>query len=214
MKDLPKEWQDFMYKQANEGGNKGRLDIYNKINIDDAIGDIEQMKKNLEFKNLPGKEIKRRMNAEGGVSQGLDYLAGIERREYAGGGILKTIGKKLIKKTKKPNLKRQMTREEIEDFADEYGIDPRDEYYTFDGTLADAKRILKESQDEYAYMYQQYKMGKLNPVAGEKTQDRLNFLRKKAEEAEMTSDKRLFSINEMKELEDLEKTFKINISAQ
>jgi uncharacterized protein YidB (DUF937 family) len=399
MKDLPKEWQDFMYKQANEGGNKGRLDIYNKINIDDAIGDIEQMKKNLEFKNLPGKEIKRRMNAEGGVSQGLDYLMGIERRGYsegttglnatpqqnamisdmhkrgmdvdtisavvgvstqevqdainsqtpaqvnqlnpigtlskignffsnpvvqgigaiatggltslgtfakgqlfghvagniggniinqkmdnmyqqhlsdrglaggytgtaaqqdalasemsqnyggsnesaggvsaseagmgdgmsdladggrvgyAGGSILKTIGKKIIKKTKKPNLKRQMTREEIEDFADEYGIDPRDEYYTFDGTLADAKRILKESQDEYAYMYQQYKMGKLNPVAGEKTQDRLNFLRKKAEEAEMTSDKRLFSINEMKELEDLEKTFspmgtsnKINIS--
>jgi hypothetical protein len=85
MKDLPKEWQDFMYKQANEGGNKGRLDIYNKINIDDAIGDIEQMKKNLEFKNLPGKEIKRRMNAEGGVSQGLDYLMGIERRGYSEG---------------------------------------------------------------------------------------------------------------------------------
>jgi hypothetical protein len=111
MKDLPKEWQDFMYKQANEGGNKGRLDIYNKINIDDAIGDIEQMKKNLEFKNLPGKEIKRRMNAEGGVSQGLDYLAGIERRGVCRWcSILKTIGKKIIKKTKKPNLKRQMTR--------------------------------------------------------------------------------------------------------
>jgi hypothetical protein len=99
MKDLPKEWQDFMYKQANEGGNKGRLDIYNKINIDDAIGDIEQMKKNLEFKNLPGKEIKRRMNAEGGVSQGLDYLMGIERRGYANGdyavqaGIKNYLGK-------------------------------------------------------------------------------------------------------------------------
>jgi hypothetical protein len=172
----------------------------------------ENDSENLETDNRTEK-------AGGGVSQGLDYLAGIERRGYAGGSILKTIGKKIIKKTKKPNLKRQMTREEIEDFADEYGIDPRDEYYTFDGTLADAKRILKESQDEYAYMYQQYKMGKLNPVAGEKTQDRLNFLRKKAEEAEMTSDKRLFSINEMKELEDLEKTFspmgtsnKINIS--
>jgi hypothetical protein len=81
MKELPKEWQDFMYKQANEGGNKGRLDIYNKINIDDAIGDIEQMKKNLEFKDIPGKEIQRKMNAEGG-SQGLDYLMGIERRGY------------------------------------------------------------------------------------------------------------------------------------
>jgi hypothetical protein len=98
MKDLPKEWQDFMYKQANEGGNKGRLDIYNKINIDDAIGDIEQMKKNLEFKDIPGKEIQRKMNAEGG-SQGLDYLMGIERRGYANGdyavqaGIKNYLGK-------------------------------------------------------------------------------------------------------------------------
>jgi hypothetical protein len=84
IKELPKEWQDLMYKQANEGGNKGRLDIYNKINIDDAIGDIEQMKKNLEFKDIPGKEIQRKMNAEGG-SQGLDYLMGIERRGYSEG---------------------------------------------------------------------------------------------------------------------------------
>jgi hypothetical protein len=80
IKNMPKEWQEFMYKSANEGANQGRLDVYKKINIDDAISEIEQMKKNLEFKNLPGKEIKRRMNAEGGVSQGLDYLAGIERR--------------------------------------------------------------------------------------------------------------------------------------
>jgi hypothetical protein len=63
---MPKEWQDFMYKQANEGGNKGRLDVYNKIDIDDAIGEIEQLKKNLEFKNIPAKEVKRKMNAEGG----------------------------------------------------------------------------------------------------------------------------------------------------
>jgi hypothetical protein len=100
IKNMPKEWQEFMYKSANEGANQGRLDVYKKINIDDAISEIEQMKKNLEFKNLPGKEIKRRMNAEGGVSQGLDYLTGIERRGYAGGSILKTIGKKLIKKPK------------------------------------------------------------------------------------------------------------------
>jgi hypothetical protein len=42
----------------------------------------------------------RTEKAGGGVSQGLDYLAGIERRGYAGGSILKTIGKKLIKKPK------------------------------------------------------------------------------------------------------------------
>ena len=86
IKDMPKEWQDFMYKQANEGGNKGRLDVYNKIDIDDAIGEIEQLKKNLEFKNIPAKEVKRKMNSEGG------------RIEMAGGGlgryVLKLLGKK------------------------------------------------------------------------------------------------------------------------
>jgi hypothetical protein len=86
IKNMPKEWQEFMYKSANEGANQGRLDVYKKINIDDAISEIEQMKKNLEFKNLPGKEIKRRMNAEGGVSQGLDYLMGINRTGFQEGG--------------------------------------------------------------------------------------------------------------------------------
>jgi len=86
IEDLPEKWKDLTYKQFNEGGNKGRLDVYNKIDIDDAIGDIEQMKKNLEFKDIPGKEIQRKMNADGG-SQGLDYLMGIERRGYAEGSM-------------------------------------------------------------------------------------------------------------------------------
>jgi hypothetical protein len=66
IKDLPEEWQDFMLKQANEGGNQGRLDVYNDIDIDSAVEEIEQLKKNLEFKNIPAKEVKRKMNAEGG----------------------------------------------------------------------------------------------------------------------------------------------------
>jgi hypothetical protein len=45
IKNMPKEWQEFMYKSANEGANQGRLDVYKKINIDDAISEIEQMKK-------------------------------------------------------------------------------------------------------------------------------------------------------------------------
>jgi hypothetical protein len=53
----------------------------------------ENDSENLETDNRTEK-------AGGGVSQGLDYLAGIERRGYVGGGILKTIGKKLIKKPK------------------------------------------------------------------------------------------------------------------
>jgi hypothetical protein len=87
MKALPKEHQDKFYKMINEGGNKGRLDIYNKIDIDDAIMDIEQIIKNAEFKNLSEEAVKRKLNSEGG-SQGLDYLMGIERRGYAGGSTL------------------------------------------------------------------------------------------------------------------------------
>jgi len=127
------------------------------------------------------------------------------------GGILKG-GKKILdltkkaKKTKK-DVKRQMTDEEIKDFADEYGIDPTDEYYTFDGTLADAKRILKESEDYKKYMYQQYKKGKLDPVAGEQSPARMKLLRQKLEEAGAIKDKRLISDDELEELYELEKQY-------
>jgi hypothetical protein len=350
MKDLPKEWQDFMYKQANEGGNKGRLDIYNKINIDDAISEIEQMKKNLEFKNLPGKEIKRRMNAEGGVSQGLDYLMGINRTgfqeggttedkelsnptmtsmvmpsirgiqnflsnpvvqgfgsfmlgglpalgnyakgqiggylagkaispmvqarlatesfrdstdgpfggyndfdgtegtfstdtsdtgassggvdsagdggdgyatggrvEYAGGSFLKTIGKKIIKKSKKSNLKRQLTDDEIDDLAADVG--DLDAYLDFDGTVGSAEKIRKQHKEYMDYMYYQYKTGRLDPKPGEMNTSRMQYLRNKRKQAEMTDDPKLFNPNERDELDNLEETFspmgtsnKINIS--
>jgi hypothetical protein len=217
IKNMPKEWQEFMYKSANEGANQGRLDVYKKINIDDAISEIEQMKKNLEFKNLPGKEIKRRMNAEGGVSQGLDYLAGIERRGYAGGSILKTIGKKIIKKTKKPNLKRQLTDDEIDDLAADVG--DLDAYLDFDGTVGSAEKIRKQHKEYMDYMYYQYKTGRLDPKPGEMNTSRMQYLRNKRKQAEMTDDPKLFNPNERDELDNLEETFspmgtsnKINIS--
>ena len=56
-------------------------------------------------------------------------------------------------------------------------------------------------------MFMQYKRGKLDPVAGEGTRDRMNFLRKKSEEAGMVGDRRLFTFDEMRELENLERKF-------
>jgi len=56
----PKDVQPMIYKMANEGGNKGRLDVYNKIDIDEAITDIETMVKNME---LAGG---RKLNSDGG----------------------------------------------------------------------------------------------------------------------------------------------------
>jgi hypothetical protein len=97
---------------------------------------------------------------------------------------------------------RQMTDEEIKDFADEFGIDPTEDYYNFDGTLAGAQKILKDSQDETAYMYQQYKAGRLDPKSGEK--GRKEFLQKKLEEAELSGESKLMSRAERDELADLE----------
>ena len=116
------------------------------------------------------------------------------------------------KKIKKP------TKEDYEDYAE---ILNDSENFVVQGneTFEELDALVKKQKDYEDFMYMQYKRGKLDPVAGENTKDRMNFLRKKAEEAEMTGDRRLFSINEIKELEDLEKTFspmgtsnKINIS--
>jgi hypothetical protein len=158
----------------------------------------------------------RTEKAGGGVSQGLDYLTGIERRGYAGGSILKTIGKKIIKKTKKPNLKRQLTDDEIDDLAADVGeLDA----YDFDGTVGSAEKIRKQHKEYMDYMYYQYKTGRLDPKPGEMNTSRMQYLRNKRKQAEMTDDPKLFNPNERDELDNLEETFspmgtsnKINIS--
>ena len=93
---------------------------------------------------------------------------------------------------------RQMTDDEIRNFADEFGINPTEDYYNFDGTLASAQKILKDSQDETAYMYQQYKAGKLDPAPGEANREK--FLRGKFDEMEASGDKRLMNRDEIEEL--------------
>ena len=125
---------------------------------------------------------------------------------------IKTLVDDVDLKSRKP------TKEEYEEYSQ---ILDDSENFVVQGneTFEELDALVKKQKDYEDFMYTQYKRGKLDPVAGEKTQDRMNFLRKKAEEAEMTGDRRLFSINEIKELEDLEKTFspmgtsnKINIS--
>ena len=125
---------------------------------------------------------------------------------------IKTIVDDVDLKSKKP------TKEEYEEYSQ---ILDDSENFVVQGneTFEELDALVKKQKDYEDFMYMQYKRGKLDPVAGEGTKDRMNFLRKKAEEAELSGDRRLFSINEIKELEDLEKTFspmgtsnKINIS--
>jgi|ETNvirenome_2_30_1030614.scaffolds.fasta_scaffold01396_2 hypothetical protein len=101
------------------------------------------------------------------------------------------------------DYKKQMTNEEIREFADEFGLDPSEEYYNWDGTFADALRLLKESEDETKYMYQQYKAGRLDPKRGEKGREK--FLEKKLEEAELSGESKLITRDEIEELEELKR---------
>jgi hypothetical protein len=113
------------------------------------------------------------------------------------------------------NKSRQLTKEEIQDYEELLGDS---ETWMSEGTVGEAEKALKRSKAEEAYYLTQYKLGKLDPVAGEKTQSRLKFLRDKAEYAEDVKDRRLITVDEINELDELEGIFEpsssrtINIS--
>jgi hypothetical protein len=145
----------------------------------------------------------RTEKAGGGVSQGLDYLTGIERRGYAGGSILKTIGKKIIKKSKKS---KKPTKDDYDEYRE---ILDHPEYEVVQGneTFEQLDELVKKQKDYESYMYAQYKMGKLDPVAGEQSPARMKILQRKLEEAGATKDKRLIDADELQELDKLEKIY-------
>jgi cell division protein ZapA (FtsZ GTPase activity inhibitor) len=121
---------------------------------------------------------------------------------------IKTLVDDVGEKIKKP------TKEDYEDYA-EILNDSENTVVQGTETFDELEALVKKQKDYEASMYQEYKMGKLDPAPGEKSQNRLNFLRKKADEAEMTKDRRLISMDEIQELEELEGTFQprtINIS--
>ena len=121
---------------------------------------------------------------------------------------IKTLVDDVDEKIKRP------TKEDYEDYG-EILNDSENTVVQGTETFEELEALVKKQKDYEASMYQEYKMGRLDPAPGEKSQNRLNFLRKKADEAEMTKDRRLINIDEIQELEDLEGTFQprtINIS--
>jgi hypothetical protein len=104
-----------------------------------------------------------------------------------------------LKKLKKQNPKKQLTDDEIQDLLDELnqGSDAL-EAYSFDGTVGDAQRILKENKAYEAQMFTDYKAGRLDPKPGEK--GRKEFLEKKMEEMKMSGDRKLMTPDEIEEL--------------
>jgi len=147
----------------------------------------------------------------GGVPKGLEAALRAIMRKFGDDAITtadkapqpaKTTQEEIMDfNARNPNPNRQMTDEEITEFADEFGLDPSEDYYNWDGTLADAKRLLKESEDETKYMYQQYKAGRLDPKSGEKGREK--FLENKLEEAELSGESKLITRDEIEELEEL-----------
>ena len=110
------------------------------------------------------------------------------------------------------NKLRKLTQDEIADYEELIGRNS--EEWMSEGTVEEAEKALKRSKAEEAYYLQQYKTGQLDPKPGEKSQSRMRFLQKKAEEAVDVKDKRLFSLDESDELDELERTFnKKNTSA-
>ena len=100
--------------------------------------------------------------------------------------------------------KRQLTEDEYQDFLDEVGGADQLEAYDFDGTVGDAKRIIKEQKDYMSQMEMEFRKGKLDPEPGSRTPQRKRFLQKKLEEAESSGDARLLSREEREELFDLD----------
>ncbi len=141
----------------------------------------------------------------GGIPKGLQAAMQALRKKF-GDDIIKS-GDEIESRSelfddfaaRNPDPNRQMTPDELEDFEMEIGPDQL-EGYDFDGTIGDAQRILKEDKAYEAEMFSQYKMGKLDPEAGDKSPARKRFLEKKLEEMEASGDSKLMTKEEIEEL--------------
>jgi hypothetical protein len=160
----------------------------------------------MEQKIKIGKADGGRIGYAGGkkVVQGLISLL----NKKAGKNVLTTADKLPIpKKTidrdmfrqanNRLNKKRQLTDQEIQDYEMELGDS---ETWMSEGTVGEAENALKNQKAYQAEMYQQYKMGKLDPVAGDKSPARKRFLEQKLEDMEGSGDKRLMTRDEIEEL--------------
>jgi hypothetical protein len=153
-----------------------------------------------------------RIGFKGGSSKKILDLINKANKELKAKKSMETIDRKTgeIGPAKEPVMtaeskSRKLTQDEIADYEELIGRDS--EQWMSEGTVEEAEKALKRSKAEEAYYRTQYKLGKLDPAPGEKTEARMKFLQKKAEEAADVKDRRLFTLDEMKELDELENIF-------
>jgi len=145
-----------------------------------------------KYKNLTQKDIDRI------VDQSNDWVF---QRDPDNLYVKGSIGKKegvFMEDGKTPDY--DYYKEILDDAEDSRGFN-----VAGDETIEELLRREKDMKDEYDYMYDQYKIGKLDPEPGSKSPARLNLLKKRQEEAELTKDYRLFSRDDAEELDELEK---------
>jgi hypothetical protein len=124
---------------------------------------------------------------------------------FAIGGFVARGALKLIKELSKiKNKSKTLTDDQIRDLEVELGDT---EGWLSEGTVKEALEAVKRRKDELEYYYGQYRTGKLDPQPGEINRSRLDFLKRRAEDAEMSGDSRLISRDELDELDSLEKRF-------
>ena len=168
-----------------------------------------------DFKNIEDEEeteskaMGGRIGYAGGAGKkGVQALLDLVRDKFGKKAITtadkapippKTLERDMFKAAdKRLSDKREMTEDEIYDFAEEIGGEL--DAYDFDGTVGSAKRILKEHKEYMDDMYRQYRMGKLDPEPGDKSEARKIFLQNKLDEMEATGDRKLMTVDEIEEL--------------
>jgi len=200
---------------------EGMFDLPKRKNPPQGLTDEEmaQLNKEIDQENILKKfdPEDREPNAVGGrvgfaigsLPKGIQALAKQLNKKF-GKGTIKTADeidrpqsakdKEMFEKfeSRNPDPNREMTEDEIYDFAEEIGGEL--DAYNFDGTVGSAKRILKEQKEYEDDMYRQYKMGKLDPEPGDKSEARKIFLERKLQEMEMSGDKKLMTRDEIEEL--------------
>ena len=182
-------------------------DFLAKANPDE----LRQYYNNLEYVQSNFPEIFSKAEVVTEAKTGLKTLVDDVNEKLQGKKSMETVNPKTgeITSPKEPvtiteNKSRQLTKEEIQDYEELLGDS---ETWMSEGTVEEAEKALKRSKAEEAYYRGQYLTGKLDPAPGENTRQRMRFLKEKAAEAEMTGDKRLFTLDEMDELENLESKF-------
>ncbi len=175
--------------------------------------ELEQFSNNLEYLTSTYPEVFSKAQVVTESKTGIKTLVDDINEQLQGKKSMETVNPKTgeITSPKEPvttadKIKRRPTAEEYEEYAE---ILNDSENFVVQGneTFEQLDALVKKQKDYEDYMFMQYKTSKLDPVAGEKTQDRMKFLQKKLEEAELTKDRRLITPNEIEELNELEKIY-------